>query len=65
MSGEYHHQTVDIVIPKRSQLYRRIAARAKADGVPIEAVVDMLLSVGATQLMRERLDILDGDKKKK
>ena len=65
MSGDYHHQTVDIVIPKRSALYRRITARAKADGVPVEAVVDMLMSVGANQLMRDRLDELEGKKKKK
>ena len=38
MSGDYHHQKIDIVIPKKSALYRRIAARAKADGVPVDAV---------------------------
>lgn len=65
MSEEYHHQKIDIVIPKRSQLYRRIVARAKADGVTVDAVVDMLMSVGANQLMRDRLDIMEGKKKKK
>lgn len=65
MSEDYHHQKIDIVIPKRSALYRRIKARAKADGVPVEAVVDMLMSVGANQLMRDRLDIMEGKKKKK
>ena len=65
MSDEYHHQQIDIVIPKKSVLYRRIKARAKADGVPVEAVVDMLMSVGANQLMKDRLDMLEGKKKKK
>ena len=64
MSGDYHHQKIDIVIPKKSALYRRITARAKADGVPVEAVVDMLMSVGANQLMRDRLDVLEGKKKR-
>ena len=63
MSEEYHHQKIDIVIPKRSPLYRRIVARSKADGVPVEAVVDMLMSVGANQLMRDRLDVVEGKKK--
>ena len=65
MSEDYHHQKIDIVIPKRSVLYRRITARAKADGVPVEAVVDMLMSVGSNQLMKDRLDIMDGKKKGK
>ena len=65
MSEDYHHQKIDIVIPKRSQLYKRITARAKADGVTVGAVVDMLMSVGANQLMMDRLDIMEGKKKRK
>lgn len=63
MIGEYHHQKIDIVIPKDSPLYSRIASRAEAEGVSVEAVVDMLISVGASQLMKDRLDIMEGKKR--
>lgn len=62
MSGEYHHQNVEITIAKKSPLYRRIQAQAKKDGVTVEAVVNMLTMVGIQELMMKRMDILEKKK---
>lgn len=60
MSENYHHQKVDITIPKHSDLYRRIEAQAARDGVAVEMVVNMLMMVGTYELMEKRMDIMEG-----
>ena len=66
MSKEYHHQKIDVVIPKHSPLYRRVSAKAKEDGVSVDFVVDMLMSVGTYEMMMKRMDLLEkSDKKEK
>lgn len=60
MSEEYHHQSVHITIPKHSNLYQRIEAKAAADGVSVEFVVNMLMMVGTYELMEKRMDIMEG-----
>lgn len=65
MSDKYHHQSVEITIPKDSELYRRIKAQAAKDGVTVEAVIKLLTTMmmqGTYDLMTKRMDILEKKK---
>lgn len=52
---DYHRQRVEILIDRESELYRRIAAVAARDGVTVESVVDMLVTVGINELLESGL----------
>ena len=59
---EYHHQQVDISIAKDTDLYRRIEAKAAADGVTVERLVSTLVMLGSyrlDQVMAAELDELE------
>lgn len=43
MGKEYYHQTVDVILEKESELYRRIAALAEAQGHSFEAEVESVV----------------------
>lgn len=51
----WHRQRVEIVLRKDSDLYRRIEKYAVQRGVPIEAVVDTLITVGSHEIMDAKL----------
>ena len=55
----WHRQKVEIVLKKDSDLYRRIEKYAAHRGVPIEAVVDSLISVGSYNAMETNLNGLE------
>ena len=56
---EYHRQRVEILIERESELYRRIARVAARDGVSVESVVDMLVTVGTNEIIGKRLSVLE------
>ena len=56
---EYHRQRVEILIERESELYRRIARVAARDGVSVESVVDMLITVGTNEIIGKRLSVLE------
>lgn len=55
----YHSQKVEILIDKDSELYKKLEIRAAADGVTVESVVDMLLTVGSNVLLEQRLAAME------
>lgn len=52
---KWHRQRVEILIDQDTNLYRRIAAVAARDGVTVESVVDMMVTVGMTELLEHGL----------
>ena len=59
MNKGYHRQNVEILIDKDSELYKKLEIRAAADGVSVEAVVDMLLTLGSNVLLEQRLAAME------
>ena len=59
MNKGYHRQNVEILIDKDSELYKKLEIRAAADGVTVESVVDMLLTLGSYGLLEKRLDAME------
>lgn len=55
----YHRQKIEILIDRDSELYGKLVARAKRDGVSVESVVDMLLTIGSNPLLEKRLDAME------
>ena len=56
---KWHRQRVEILIERESELYRRIARVAARDGVTVESVVDMLVTVGTNEIIGKRLSVLE------
>ncbi len=56
---EYHSQKVDIVINKESAAWKRIEERAARDGVPVEAVVNVLFATRTGEFITRQLDLWD------
>ena len=56
---DYHKQTVEIIINRESELYRKICERARRDGISVEAVVDMLMTLGSHLELEKKLKMLD------
>lgn len=52
---KWHRQRVEILIDRDSNVYRRIAAVAARDGVTVESVVDMMVTVGMAELLENGL----------
>ena len=52
----YHRQKVEILIDRDSELYRKLAARAKRDGVSVESVVDMLVTLRLMPKLEQEVD---------
>ena len=59
MNKGYHRQNVEILIDKDSELYKKLEIRAAADGVTVESVVDMLLTLGSNVLLEQRLAAME------
>lgn len=55
----YHRQTVEVLINKDSDTYRRLVARAEKDGVSVEDVINMALLLRADVAIARKLDELD------
>lgn len=55
----YHRQRVEILVDRDTDLYRRLTRIAARDGVTVESVVDMLVTVGSTEIIEKRLSLLE------
>ena len=55
----YHRQKIEILIDRSSDLYKKLVDRAKRDGVTVESVVDMLLTLGSQGMLERRLEQMD------
>lgn len=51
----YHRQKVEILIDKKSSLYRKIVKRAERDGVAVESIVEMLMNFGGQRILDQTL----------
>ena len=45
MEDRYHRQNVEIILNREGEAYKEIVARAEAKGVPVETMVDSLVSL--------------------
>lgn len=61
----YHRQSVEILIDRDSELYGKLEDRARRDGVTVESVVDMLLTLGSYGILERRLDAMERMEKEK
>ena len=61
----YHRQKIEILIDRSSDLYKKLVDRAKRDGVTVESVVDMLLTLGSHGMLERRLEQMDRLEKEK
>lgn len=55
MEDRYHRQKVEIVLNREGEAYKAIEARAKAKGVPVDALVDSLVSLFIERHIKENL----------
>ena len=55
----YHRQKIEILIDRSSDLYKKLVDRAKRDGVTVDSVVDMLLTLGSHGMLERRLEQMD------
>lgn len=55
----YHRQKIEILIDKDSELYEKLEKRASRDGVTVDSVVDMLLTLGSHGMLERRLEQMD------
>ena len=59
MTNNYHEQSVKILLNKDSELYRRIDRLAMQKGVPIEVIVDALMTLGDTDVLLSKIEFLE------
>ena len=59
MTNNYHEQSVKILLNKDSELYRRIDRLARHKGVPIEVIVDALMTLGDTEVLLSKIEFLE------
>ena len=55
MEGRYHRQNVEIILNREGAAYKEIVARAEAKGVPVETMVDSLVSLFIERHIKENL----------
>lgn len=55
MDDRYHRQNVEIILNREGEAYKEIAARAEAKGVPVETMVDSLVSLFIERHVKENL----------
>ena len=56
MGKEYYHQTVDVILEKDSDLYRRIAALAEAHGRSFEQEVESAVEASLWAHMKRNVE---------
>lgn len=44
MEDRYHRQNVEIILDRDGEVYKEVEAMAAAEGVPVEALIDSLVS---------------------
>ena len=55
MEDRYHRQKVEIILNREGEAYKELVARAKAKGVPVDALVDSLVSLFIERHIKENL----------
>ena len=55
MEDCYHRQNVEIILNREGEAYKEIVARAEAKGVPVETMVDSLVSLFIERHIKENL----------
>ena len=55
MADRYHRQNVEIILNREGEAYKEIVARAEAKGVPVESMVDSLVSLFIERHIKENL----------
>lgn len=55
MEDRYHRQEVKILLDREGEAYKEIVARAEAKGVPVETMVDSLVSLFIERHIKENL----------
>ena len=55
MEDRYHRQNVEIILARESEAYKKAVARAEEKGVPVEAVVDSLVTLFVERHIKENL----------
>ena len=55
MEDRYHRQKVEIILNREGEAYKAIEARANAKGVPLDALVDSLVSLFIERHIKENL----------
>lgn len=62
---EYHKQTIEVIIDKESDLYKRICAVAERKGRSVEYIFDTVAMVGLAPHMERNLKyIYEGSEQK-
>ena len=54
--SKYHRQTVEIVLNKEDELWSRLVERAAEVGLPVESLIDMLVTVGIYHDIERKLN---------
>jgi hypothetical protein len=55
MDDRYHRQNVEIILNREGEAYKELVARAEAKGVPVETMVDSLVSLFIERHIKENL----------
>ena len=55
MEDRYHRQKVEIILNREGEAYKELVAKAKAKGVPVDAMVDSLVSLFIERHIKENL----------
>ena len=67
MEDRYHRQNVEIILNREGEIYKKLVARAEAKGVPVETMVDSLVSLFIERHIKENLrfhEIMEAKTKK-
>lgn len=51
----YHKQTIELILDKDTDLYRRIEIAASREGKPVEYIIDGIAGVGIAHFMSDNL----------
>ena len=55
MEDRYHRQKVEIILNREGEAYKELVARAEAKDVPVETIVDSLVSLFIERHIKENL----------
>lgn len=55
MADRYHRQHVEIILEREGAVYKEVLARAEVQGIPVETMVDSLVSLFIERHIKENL----------
>ena len=68
MSDKYHRQKIEIILNREGEAYKELVARAKAKGVPVDALLDSLVSLFIERHIKENLrfhEMMEAEQRKR